>query len=311
MYDTLRADKCGGKADLEPMTLNLRDELHRGLLGDGPILDELIRRGLKPAAAAETANLDLADAVREIHGAFAVAGATLLCTNTRAAHAIGLAGVGLSGRVREVNERAVELCRRGAADSRAGVAVAGQIGPTGRYLALNEINESQALDVFGEQIECLDRAGVDILLFARFSDLEELLLALRAASQVSRLPMIAAILFDAGADRLLTSGGVDAATAAERLVRAGADVLGCDCAAPENALVLVKQLVGAADRPVFVRTNAGLPEFEQGRVAWSEDAAAFASRAAALRAAGASVVAGCCGITVAHVAALRAALETV
>src|SRR5262249_49288003 len=117
----------------------------------------------------------------------------------------------------------------------------------------------------------------------------------------------AALVFDSGAERVDTAAGQSPAQAAAALAAAGADIVGCDAAGPETALMIIALLMEHFDRPIFVRTTAGSPELDEGRVAYPDPPAAFAARAAELRRRGATIVAGCAGITPDHIRALAAA----
>src|SRR5919199_2526415 len=102
----------------------------RALVADGPLLADgglgttLVEQGIAtPHSPFELLNLDRPGDVAAVHAAFAEAGARIVETNTFGANRFALGRFGLSDRVREINERAVELARR------AGVLVAGSVGP--------------------------------------------------------------------------------------------------------------------------------------------------------------------------------------
>lgn len=275
-------------------------------IGDGWIGGELARRGLSPSLPPDAANVHLPEAVEDLAAAYVDAGATLLCTNTLNANRLALQRWTLADRAGELNRRGSEIARRAAAAAGGRVVVAGQIGPTGRFLSLGETTAAELDAVFGEQAAALERGGADLILLGRFSDLDELLAAMKAVRRATVLPLVAAMLFDWGAERMSTADGVAADQAGARLAAAGADVIGCDCAAPETALSLVQALKAAGARPVFARINAGGPQpGEGGRIMYGESPAEFAERGAALREAGAAIVAGCCGATVEHIRALH------
>jgi 5-methyltetrahydrofolate--homocysteine methyltransferase len=60
----------------------------------------------------------------------------------------------------------------------------------------------------------------------------------------------------------------------------------------------------------LVHANAGLPKTVNGVDVFPETAEAMAARVAAVVAAGANIVGGCCGTTPAHIRAIRKAVDT-
>jgi methionine synthase I (cobalamin-dependent) len=289
------------------MTGDARRAIEQGLVGDGPIIPVLHRLGLDRAQPIETAVLSHPRLVAQAFGAYIDAGAAVVCTPTTGANRWLLEARGLAEQAEDLNRSAAAVAR-GAADAAAHpVAVAGQIGPSGRYLRIGELSETALREGFAAQAAWLVRGGADVLLLSRFLDLDELLIAVSAARQAVDRPVIAALVFDSGAERVDTPAGQSPALAAQQLDAAGADVIGCDAAPPETALSILGLLLEHGRRPAFIRTTAGSPELEEGRVVYSESPAAFAVRAAELRRRGAAVVAGCAGTTPDHIGALSAA----
>ena len=58
-----------------------------------------------------------------------------------------------------------------------------------------------------------------------------------------------------------------------------------------------------------MKANAGLPEIIDGKTVYRQTAEAFAEKALALLAAGASFVGGCCGTTPEFIATVRQAMK--
>ena len=79
-------------------------------------------------------------------------------------------------------EAGVRLARKAADESRRKIYVAGSVGPLGVRLApLGRVNSSDAFAAFKEQIAALNEAGVDALIVETFSDLNEIVQAIKAA----------------------------------------------------------------------------------------------------------------------------------
>lgn len=291
------------------MPLKLDEIRKTGLVGDGWIGGELLARGLSAALPPDAANVNLPAAVEDAITAFAEAGARLLCTNTIHANRPALARWGWAECAADVNRAGTEIARRVADAVRPVASVAGQIGPSGKLLSIGEASAGELQRAFAEQATALEQAGADVILLARFSDVAELLVAMRGVRQATCLPLLATLIFDSGVDRLATAEGVSAAQAAATLTQEGADAIGADCAPPETALSLVQELASNGGRPVMIRVNAGSPELgDAGAMIFPEEPAAFARRVAGLRAAGAAIIAGCCGVRPVHTRELCAAL---
>jgi 5-methyltetrahydrofolate--homocysteine methyltransferase len=62
--------------------------------------------------------------------------------------------------------------------------------------------------------------------------------------------------------------------------------------------------------PVIAKGNAGIPKFVDGHIHYDGTPALMADYAVLARDCGATIIGGCCGTTPAHLAAMRAALES-
>src|SRR5262245_50419679 len=110
----------------------------RVLLMDGAMGTQLARLRLD---CTERANLSHAQAVREVHSAYAAAGAEVVLTCTFQSNPVALARSGLEPRLEEINRAAIGHARRAAPRSW----VLGDVGPMlspGRY---EEFSDREAL----------------------------------------------------------------------------------------------------------------------------------------------------------------------
>ena len=147
-------------------------------------------------------------------------------------------------------------------------------------------------------------AGAEALVIETMAELEEAELALAAAKQTG-LPVVACVVFDSGANHDRTMMGVTPEQAAARLTAAGADVVGANCGQGIAGYVdICRRMRTATDRPLWIKANAGLPDFVDGHVVYRTSPEQFAAHAPALLAAGAQFVGGCCGTSPAYIAAL-------
>ena len=150
-------------------------------------------------------------------------------------------------------------------------------------------------EAFAVQAQTLAEAGVDALLFETFSDLDEARLAVVSARALGP-PILVSFHFDHRTGEPLTLSGATPEQAAVAVREAGADALGANCGAgPGPFPSLCRRLKAAADLPVWIKPNAGIPAIENGRAVYPIGPEAFAAILPALSAAGASFVGGCCG----------------
>ena len=147
----------------------------------------LYSKGIRYERCFEEVNLSKPELVEEVHGAYIAAGADLIETNSFGANRLKLAEHGLEEKVREINLRAAKIARAARETAGVDVLVAGSVGPLGKPMApIGAISETQALGLFEEQVGALLEGGADLILLETFGDLDELVLALRAARRVMR-----------------------------------------------------------------------------------------------------------------------------
>jgi methionine synthase I (cobalamin-dependent) len=278
----------------------------RVLITDGAWGTRLQELGLDPGEIPDAWNLAHPERVEQVAREYVEAGSDVVLTNTFRANRITLAAAGLADRTREINHAGVELSRRAAAGR---ARVAASIGPTGKMLMTGEVTPEELHAAFLEQAEALAAAGADALLIETMSDLEEARIALRAA-RTAGLPVIVSFAFDTGRNRDRTMMGVTPEQAAAEMQAEGADAVGANCGAGIDRFpALCARMRQACSLPVWIKANAGLPEWREGRAVYSTDPTEFAAHLRALVEAGASFVGGCCGTSPDFVRALIAARE--
>jgi len=281
------------------------------LLADGAMGTMLHASGLAINTCFDELNLTHPEIVARVHRGFIEAGSELIETNTFSANRYKLAEYGLQERVAAVNAAAVSLARRVIeASFRADIYLAGAVGPLGvRLKPYGRVLPEDARAAFAEQIGALAAAGVDLILLETFTDLAEILEALRAAQESAPgVPVVAQMTF-AQDDRTLL--GHLPGRVARDLRDAGAPVIGVNCSGGPAQIARVLQAMRAAapDLLYSAQPNAGFPESMGGRLMYPATVDYFADSALMLKAVGASVIGGCCGTTPAHIAAMRAALN--
>jgi methionine synthase I (cobalamin-dependent)/5,10-methylenetetrahydrofolate reductase len=283
------------------------DRLVRGpILADGAMGTQLYARGVGFDQCFDELNLSRPALVEAVHRDYLAAGADLIETNTFGANAVRLAAHGLENRVRVIARQGVKIARAAREIVGVDALVAGAIGPLGKPLdPFGQITVAEAESYFRATVEGLLEGGCDCFLLETFSDLNEILAALRSARRVALdMPIVAQMTF--GLDGR-TRYGHTPQLVATALRQAGADVIGINCGVgPQPTLEVLEALRAAGgDTPLSAMPNAGLPQVVEGRfvyLASPEYYADFAARALAL---GVRMVGGCCGTTPAHTRAMR------
>ncbi len=286
-----------------------RNALATGVtVADGGWSTQLQMRGLPLDVMAETGNLTHPALVIDLARAYLATGARFITTNTFAANRLTLEKRRVKHGVAELNRRGAELAREAIADRDA--LVAGSIGPSGKILAVREATPAQLTSVFEEQARALAEGGADVLVLETFSELAEILLAVKIAKDAAGLPVIASMSFDSGPQRTRTMMGARAEECAAALEDAGADVVGCNCGAGAGTILpAVVALRGATKLPLWVKPNAGMPELEGEKVVYKQTPEEFAGHFPPLLDAGATIVGGCCGTGPAHIRRLATLVE--
>jgi homocysteine S-methyltransferase len=286
------------------------ERLQRGpLLADGAMGTMLHASGARVDQCLDALNLEQPDWVRDIHLAYLRAGAEVIQSNTFGASAPRLQEYGLAGQVREINFRGVKLAREAREISGQSVWLAGTVGPLGRRARRgDELREDVAEAAFGEQMAALWEAGADLLILETFSDLRELLVAVRLAKATTDLPIVAEVTF--GNDGV-TGDGTLPADVAHALTSAGVDIAGVNCSlGPARLLDFIAEMHAAEPGlPLSAMPNAGLPYRAGERMIYPTAPHYFAERTPQFLAQGVVLTGGCCGTTPAHIAAMREALD--
>jgi len=217
---------------------------------------------------------------------------------------------GLQDKIIELNRGVTELIKKILPP---GCYVAGTILPTGKLLKpLGDLDREELGDAYREEAVGYAEGGADVIWVMTMLDIEEAVVAVKAAKDVSNLPVIASMAFDYTPKGGRTMMGVDPKTAATRLVEAGADIVGHNCggATPEEVTMILKEMSEVVNNPLVSKPNAGKPEVTDRRTCWPVTPQQYAAEIPQWVAAGARIVGGCCGSTPEHAARISEALET-
>ncbi len=282
----------------------LRD---RVLICDGAMGTMLHAAGNSLDRALTELNLSNPGLVSTIHDSYLSAGADVILTNTFGASRLRLADQGFGDLVGEINQAGARLARRARDAAGRPVFVAGSVSPAVTPSLRRRVERAVRVEALREQIEVLDRSGVDAIMLETFGYLEELAEAVAVAAESSALPIIAQATF---ASDGRTLGGESPREVAEVLNGLQIAALGTNCTlGPQGTLSVIEALVPHTHLPVSAQPNAGLPRrVGSRRFEYSADDQYFARYARRLVEAGAVLVGGCCGTTPSQIQAAAAEL---
>ena len=286
------------------LALQFREQLlHRAMVADGAMGTMLYARGIFINRCFDELNLSAPDLVRQIHQEYVKAGADIIETNTFGANRARLAAFGLAEKLQAINESGVRLAREA---THGGGFVAGAIGPLGmRIEPLGPTSFAEARSIFREQIGYLAAAGVDLLIFETFGDLNELREAVLAAREAAGYdPVLVAHVTIDDFGRLTGGASVEAFT--REMDSWPVDVIGLNCSVgPKAMLETLERMAGLSSKPLSAMPNAGLPTVVEGRNLYLCSPEYMAQYARRMLWTGAKIIGGCCGTTPEHIKLLH------
>jgi len=290
-----------------------RERFRRPVLYDGSkgvyLSARLPEVGRSPGDASEWLNLLSPEAVRQVHREYVDAGSRIIQTNTFNGCRPRLEAYGLGDRVREVNLAAAQIAREAAGGN---VLVAGDIGPSGKLLAMGEIDEQTLGDVFAEQAAALAEGGVDLFHVETMSDLAEARAAVEGVRRVSDRPLLLTMSFDTGKpEALRTMMGVTPSQLVELARDLGVFGVGVNCGRGlEGYQEVLRALAEARPEGVLVaKLNAGIPRIEGTQVVYDGTPERMAGYALWCAENGVGIIGACCGSTPRHIEAMARVLE--
>ncbi len=249
----------------------------------------------------EFINLSRTDILEEVAGLYLEAGADIVQTNTFGGSPLKLSDYSLEDKTEEINRAAVQAVK-GVVEGRA--YVSSSCGPCGKMLKpYGDTEPGEMSESFSRQLKVLIEAGTDIICVETMTDVQEAVLAVKAAKGISpSTPVMATMTFDKTPRGFFTMMGVTIEKAAKELEAAGADIVGSNCGnGIENMILIGKEFKRFTSLPVIIQANAGLPEVKDDGVIYPETPEFMAEKSKELVAVGVSIIGGCCGTTPEHI----------
>ncbi len=252
----------------------------------------------KPGTECEQGNLLDPAGVRKVHREYLAAGAEAIKTNTF--------GLPRMAAVQQPDWQALaragwKLAAEAAAET--GAAVFADLGPA------PDTEAAPAGSIYTAVARCFVEQGAKNFLFETLSSDAGVLEAVQAVK--AQVPDAFVLVSFAVLPDGYTREGVYSKDLVRRMAESGiVDAVGFNCVSAPGAMRTLVQQLGSTALPLSVMPNAGYPVVTRTQVKYQGKPEYFAKELARIAAEGVRILGGCCGTTPAHIAALRAALDS-
>lgn len=294
---------------MDEMTKNKSNSLRammkkRIVLLDGAMGTQLYQRGMPQGVSPELWAIKNKKLVADIHKDYFSSGADIVYTCSFGANKVKLLEYGCKD-VFAVNKKLAEIAK---ASAMPGKLVAGDIGPTGKFVApFGDMPFEEAVLIFKQQVRGLLAGGVDLFVVETMMDIQEARAALIAVKELTNKFTIVTLTYEKTGRTL---NGTDPVTALITLQSLGADAVGCNCSlGPQEMISLIKKMKRYSIVPLVAKPNAGMPRLSKGVTSFKMSPDEFSLYAKQLIKAGANFIGGCCGSTPEHILKLNKTLK--
>ena len=252
----------------------------------------------KPGTECEQGNLLDPAGVQKVHREYLAAGAEAIKTNTF--------GLPRMAAARQPDWQALaragwKLAAEAAVET--GAAVFADLGPA------PDTEAAPAGSIYTAVARCFVEQGAKNFLFETLSSDAGVLEAVQAVK--AQVPDAFVLVSFAVLPDGYTREGMYSKDLVRRMTESGiVDAVGFNCVSAPGAMRTLVQQLGSTALPLSVMPNAGYPVVTRTQVKYQGKPEYFAKELARIAAEGVRILGGCCGTTPAHVAALRAALDS-
>ena len=252
----------------------------------------------KPGTECEQGNLLDPAGVRKVHREYLAAGAEAIKTNTF--------GLPRMAAARQPDWQALaragwKLAAEAAVET--GAAVFADLGPA------PDTEAAPAGSIYTAVARCFVEQGAKNFLFETLSSDAGVLEAVQAVK--AQVPDAFVLVSFAVLPDGYTREGMYSKDLVRRMTESGlVDAVGFNCVSAPGAMRTLMQQLGGSKLPLSVMPNAGYPVVTRTQVKYQGKPEYFAKELARIAAEGVRILGGCCGTTPAHIAALRAELDS-
>ncbi len=260
---------------------------------DGAMGTEIDRRGLDISKGVMKYNMTHGQIIKDIHDDYLKAGVDIITTNTLTANEFYLKDSGYTSK--EVIEKAIQIAKQSVKDLH-NKYVALAVGPAAYLIKENDSNRDEILyNLFKNQVEIGEKAGVDIVLIETMYTMKEAEIAIKASKENSTLPIFCTVVLNNKGE---TFDGKGVKKIAETLQENGVSALGINCTSvSEELMKSVEELMEFTSVPIIVQPNMGMPKEIDGKKIYSVDVDEYVNFMLQLQQKGVKIIGGCCGTT--------------
>ena len=252
----------------------------------------------KPGTECEQGNLLDPAGVRKVHREYLAAGAEAIKTNT-----FGLPRMAAAQQPdwQALARAGWKLAAEAAVET--GAAVFADLGPA------PDTEAAPAGSIYTAVARCFVEQGAKNFLFETLSSDAGVLEAVQAVK--AQVPDAFVLVSFAVLPDGYTREGMYSKDLVRRMTESGiVDAVGFNCVSAPGAMRTLVQQLGRTALPLSVMPNAGYPVVTRTQVKYQGKPEYFAKELARIAAEGVRILGGCCGTTPDHIAALRAALDS-
>ena len=252
----------------------------------------------KPGTECEQGNLLDPAGVRKVHREYLAAGAEAIKTNT-----FGLPRMAAAQQPdwQALARAGWKLAAEAAVET--GAAVFADLGPA------PDTEAAPAGSIYTAVARCFVEQGAKNFLFETLSSDAGVLEAVQAVK--AQVPDAFVLVSFAVLPDGYTREGMYSKDLVRRMTESGiVDAVGFNCVSAPGAMRTLVQQLGSTALPLSVMPNAGYPVVTRTQVKYQGKPEYFAKELARIAAEGVRILGGCCGTTPAHIADLRAALDS-
>ncbi len=279
---------------------NILDEKLKSqiLVFDGAMGTEIYKRNFFVNTCFDELCITAPKVIKEIHEQYAKAGADVLTTNTYGANFNKLSRFGLSEKVAQINKAAVNIAKECSGEN---ILIAGSVGPIGKIAFNSGLTDDNIVEMLAEQINVLESAGCDFIVFETLPSRQDIEYACMAAEKACKTSYMLSFSVDRNGE---SSKGEPIKSLLHPLggtIRKPS-AIGLNCGTgPEGTLGPFETLLKLSPYPLVVQPNAGMPKDVDGRLIYMASPEYFTTYALRFINMGARGIGGCCGTTPEHI----------
>ena len=277
--------------------------LKKKLVLDGAMGTRLQKAGLPAGNLPDEWNLSHPDVVYEITRSYVEAGSDIIQTNTFGSNRLRLKKYGMEGKIREINQKAVEIARQAMNPS---TLLCASLGPVGEFIEpYGDLTKKDVQDIFREQVEILLSEGVLLFNLETFISSIESIAATETIIDLGG-EVIASFTYEPREKgQFTTLMGETPERIAQTFQSLPIAALGSNCGTGIKEMTRIAA-VYRSHYPGFIscKPNAGIPQIRDDQIYYTETPEDFAEGTKRFLEFNVNIIGGCCGTDQHHIRAI-------